>query len=213
MTMDKDKVFGFLDRAIEEGQLTIRALDVKLGALIAAVLAPLAAISRVFAHIESFYHLWPHWPLFLVNSVFLALWLLALTSFAMAIGAIDNPAIHIPNAKLYKGSFYGGDQYALSWVDAFLNRGVVVAKSDPAVFRKELPSTEEEFANELVFEHMKLMYIRDVKLHRLKWGFRFAVMWLILGICIFLSSRYLSVSEALINATGRLEKTTCLLAK
>lgn len=187
-----DSASAFLDRAIEENQLTIRAIDIKVTALLAAILAPLAAISRVFAHLENFYCIWPQWPMFAVNMIFLLLWWLALVCLVLAIGAIDNPAIHIPQVKQYRGSFYAGGLFNLTWVDAILNRSNVMARKNPENYMAELPRTPDEIVNELVFEQMKLAYIRDIKLNRLKWAFRFAGGWLFLGICIFLVSHYRS---------------------
>jgi hypothetical protein len=187
-----DNRLGFMHRAIEENQLNIRAIDVKIGALLAAVLLPLAATPRIFAHLENFYGLWPHWSMFVVNMAFLLMWLLALGCLVLAMTAIDNPAVHIPNVKLYKGSFYGGGLFKLSLVDALVNRADVIAAKRPVDYMSELPMTDQDIMGELTFEQMKLAYIRDVKMNRLKWGLRFAGIWLALGICIFLSSHYLA---------------------
>lgn len=187
-----DSRLEFIHRAVEENQLNIRAIDVKIGALLAAVLLPLAAVARIFAHLENFYGIWPHWSMFAINMAFLVSWLLALGCLVLAIAAIDNPAIHVPNVKLYKGSFYAGGMFRLSLTDALMNRPGVIATKSPADYMNELPTTDSEILSELAFEQMKLAYIRDVKMNRLKWGIRFAGAWLSLGICIFLSSHYLS---------------------
>jgi hypothetical protein len=186
-----DNRLDFLHRAVEENQLTIRAIDMKIGALLAALLLPLGAASRIFAHLEHFYRLWPHWPMFAVNSMFLVAWLLALGCLVLGIAAIDNPAAHIPHAKAYKGCFYGGGLFKLRLSDALVNLGDVMANKNPTDYMNQLPVTDLEILGELTFEQMKLVYIREMKFNRLKWGVRLAGVWLVLGICIFLSSHYL----------------------
>jgi len=64
-------------------------------------------------------------------------------------------------------------------------------KLDPQSFAAQLPANDTEMETELVFEQMKLAYIRDVKLNRLGWGLRFYLIWLALGISIILSSKHL----------------------
>jgi hypothetical protein len=179
-----------MHRAVEENQLNVRAIDVKIGALLAAVLLPLTAAARIFAHLENFYGMWPHWVTFAVNMLFLVAWLLALGCLVLAISALDNPAAHIPNSRLFAGTFYGGGLFKLSWVDALINRPGIIATKNPAQLVAALPVSDQNILDELVFENMKLAYIRDIKMNRLKWALRFAMLWLSLGICIFLSSHY-----------------------
>lgn len=181
----------FVSAAILDIQATIRAIDVKVAALLVGVLAPLANVSRVFSHLDRFGSLSPEWFFVLLAFLFLLSWLLALITLVNAIGAIDNPAQHIINTDGCRGCFYAGGLYSLNIVDAFLNRDIIKASKDPYSFSATLPANENEMEVELVFEQMKLAYIRDVKRNRLNWGLHFSVIWLVLGITIFLSSRYL----------------------
>lgn len=185
-----DNRLEFIHRAVEESHLNIRAIDVKIGALLTIVLLPLAATPRIFAHLENFYRIWSYWPAFAANMAFLLVWLLALGCLVLGISVIDNPAIHIPNLKAYKGSFYAGGLFNLSLTDALMNRGSVMAKINPVTFIDDIPDQDPAILAELAFEHMKLAYIRDMKMNRLKWGVRLAGCWLALGICIFLASHY-----------------------
>jgi hypothetical protein len=185
-----DNRLEFMHRAVEENQLNIRAIDVKIGALLAGILLPLTATPRIFAHLENFYQLLPHWSTFSINMGFLVSWLLTLGCLVLAISALDNPAAHIPNSRLFKGTFYAGGLFKLSWADALINRPGIMAIKNPSQVVSELPVSDQNILDELVFEHMKLAYIRDLKMNRLKWGLRFAMLWLSLGICIFLASHY-----------------------
>jgi hypothetical protein len=188
--MDNYKI-AFTQFAISDIQATIRAIDVKVGALLVLVLAPFSAISKVFYHIDKLCCCHPKFIFIVISVAFFATWLLALTSLVRAISALDNPACHIINSQTQKGTFYGGGLYIFGILDALFNRDIIKANKDVATFSKDIPCTEEDIALELVFEQMKVIYIRDIKANRLKWGIRFASSWLILGICIYLSSRYL----------------------
>lgn len=181
---------NFISAAIADTQSTIRATDVKVAAILVGVLAPLASTNRIFSHLEHFGLQSPRLFFMLLVIAFLLAWLMALITLARAIGAIDNPSHHIINTGNCKGTFYAGDLYSLGFLDAFFNRDIIRASKDPRSFAAQLPTNSTEIEVELVFEQMKLVYIRDAKLNRLKWGYCFSLIWLSLGIVIFLSSKY-----------------------
>ena len=181
---------AFLQAAITDVQATVRAIDVKVGALFVLVLAPFASLARVFAHVDKLCCRSPKYVFIALSVCFLASWFLALVSLVRAIGALDNPARHIPNSNNQKGTFYGGGLFDFNIIDAFFNRHNVKAKKDLDAFSTDIPTSIEEIEMELAFEHMKVVYIRDIKATRLKWGVRFATIWLILGSSIFFVSRY-----------------------
>lgn len=181
----------FMFAAIADTQATIRAIDIKVATLIVGVLAPLANTNRIFFHLDHVGLQSPQCLCMTIVVLFLLAWLLALAALVRAIGAIDNPSQHIINTGSCKGTFYRGGLYTLSIVDAFLDRDIIKASTDLPSCVAQIPATETEIENELVFEHMKLAFIRDVKLNRLKWGLRFALIWLALGIGIFLHSKYI----------------------
>lgn len=186
-----DKKTEFIAAAILDTQATIRAIDVKVAALLVAVLAPFANISRIFAHLGHVGTQSPRWIFLSLVVAFLVAWVLALVALVRAIGAIDNPSRHIINSDSITGAFYAGGLYSLGVVDVFLNRSIIKASADPRSFAARIPDNAEGIEHELVFEQMKLAYIRDVKLNRLNWGLRFSLLWFALGTGIFLSSKYL----------------------
>lgn len=181
---------AFIQAALSDVQATIRAIDVKVGALIVLVLAPFANISRVFAHVDKLCCRSPKLLFIAIAVCFFASWFLALASLVRAVGALDNPARHIVNATNQKGMFFGGGLFVFNIADAFLNRHGVKSKRDLVDFSKDIPSSVEDIEMELAFEQMKVIYIRDLKATRLKWGVRFATIWLLLGTSIFFISRY-----------------------
>lgn len=181
----------FVAAAIEDTQGTIRALDVKIGALLAAILVPLSATGRIFSHLSNFTKQSPQSGYVLIACLFLGAWFFTLFLLVKAIAAIDNPVVHIPNSLKRKGAFYGGGIFPLKVTDAFLNRSSVMARNGLDAFLQNIPATEEDILAELAFEQMKLIYIRDMKMLRLDWAIRFATGWVSLGIIIYLSSRYI----------------------
>lgn len=186
--MDKT---DFIKEAIKDTQGTIRAVDVKVGALLVGLLTPIANTHRVFAHID---HLVKHQPIcylsWVVVFLFVVTWLLALFALVRAISVTDDPRHHIINSGDLKGSFYGGSLYSPQFLDVFLERSILKASKDPKSYLDSLPSTPEDIEAELVFEHMKIVFIRQIKFNRLKWGLRLSLVWLTIGVIIYLWSRY-----------------------
>ncbi len=181
----------FVSASILDTQLTIRAIDVKVAALLVGILAPLHKTSRIFSHLDHFWSQSPRWIFATAVVLFILLWLFALASLVRAIGAVDNPSKHIINITNCRGTFYGEGLYKLGIFDVFVNRDIITASKDPKSFSDHLPTNEAEIELELVYEKLKLAYIRDIKIYRLNWGLRFSLMWLVIGIVIYLSSKYI----------------------
>jgi hypothetical protein len=186
-----DRKTEFIAAAILDTQATIRAIDVKIATLLVAILAPFANISRIFAHLGNIGNQSPRYIFLSIVVVFLILWILALVALVRAIGAIDNPSQHIINSDKITGAFYAGGLYSLKILDVFMNRKIVKSSTDPRSFAARIPNNVEGIEQELIFELMKIAYIRDIKLNRLNWGLRFSLLWFTLGTGIYLSSKYL----------------------
>jgi hypothetical protein len=189
--MDNLKI-SFMQSAVNDVQATIRAIDVKIGALLVLVLSPFANISKVFSHVDKLCCRPPKWLFIAIGIAFFTSWILALASLVRALGATNNPAAHIPGATNVKGAYFGGGLFSFGIIDTFFNRKNITAKKDLTAFVATLPANDDDVLRELAFEQMKVAYIRDLKANRLKWGFRFSVVWVAIGICIYLNSRYMS---------------------
>jgi len=186
--MDSRK--DFLIAAVSDAQANIRALDVKLAALLVAVLAPipmLPAISECFAGV---YARWGGICIGTVLVLFSASWVMAVLCYARSIGAISSPNQHILNGNTSNGAFYGPGIYSLSLLDTVVNRKAVVSAIDPSTHLQKMPATRDDIEREMAFEHLKLIYIRDIKLHRLSWGFRFSAVAATIGSLLFVTARY-----------------------
>lgn len=179
----------FLAGSIADMQATIRAVDVKVAALVVCLLAPLQNLHRVFKHLSHFTEWTIRWPAILVVVLFLATWIAAFVALVRAIAATGNPAEHIKGAEDANGSFFLPAQFGFSRIHAVVNPRKLVSRAAIADVQNNLP-TNENVEAALVFEQMKLAYIRDLKLFRLDWGLRLSLVWLVLGILIYVGSKF-----------------------
>ncbi|MEZ9873423.1 hypothetical protein AB4501_07455 [Vibrio sp. 10N.222.55.E8] len=178
-----DSKAQFISAAIADCQATIRATDVKVGALLAGLLVPFSQISYIWDILTELSGNLEHQA---VTFTFFGLWFIAICALVRTISAIDNPANHIVNESTCKGSFYSGGLYRFGFLDSLLNRGVIKANKDVANFAQSYPDTPDEIELELSFEHMKLIYIREIKLHRLKFAMNISAVCFMLWTCAFL---------------------------
>lgn len=184
-----DNKTAFIAGAILDIQSTIRAFDVKIGALLAALLIPFSNLGRICAHFQNIFQNYNQNLAILLLVLFFCMWVFSITSLIRGLSAIDNPAKHIVNSSNYKGSFYGANLYNFGFLDCFLNRTIIKANKDVSTFELDIPKSKNEIEGELVFEQLKLIYIREAKLHRLKWGINFASVWFVLGLISYVISK------------------------
>jgi len=180
----------FLTSSISDIQATIRAIDVKVAALLVVLLTPFQNLNRIFSHIDHFRSKPDNLILLIIVILFIFSWFISLVALVRAIGAIDNPSRHIINSSNCNGTYYGAGLYQLGFLDVFLNRDIIRASKDPQSLSALIPNNKQNIEIELVFEQMKLIYIRDIKINRLRYGGNFFSIWFILGVLIFISSRY-----------------------
>ncbi len=184
-----DRKSDFILSSIQDAQATIRSIDVKVAALLTGLLVPISSLGKIWNHLVHISSLTSNILAVLIGVIFLLFWLAAIVSLVRTLSAIDNPADHIINSSNYKGIFYGGGLFQFGWLDVLLNRSVIKANKDVVTFSQAYPDNEEEIISELSFEHMKLIYIREIKLHRFKSSLKIAFIWLILGMSIYLYSK------------------------
>lgn len=194
--MDKS---GFILAAINDTQSTIRATDAKVVAFLAGIFLPFSKVDRIWAHLEFIYNTHCHLLAYSLGVGFLVSWMLAIMLLVRAISAIDNPRDHIPDNLLKNGSFYAAGLYIFKPIDAIVNRSSVKTDASVSNFETHYPKDEERtdqaptipiIVEELAFEHMKLAYIREIKLYRLKCAFGVMHIWFVLGLSIYLVSKF-----------------------
>mgnify|MGYP001471599962 FL=1 len=184
-----DSKSTFILAAIHDAQSTIRSTDVKVATLLAGLIIPIASIDTMWGYWANISALTTTCIPDLIGIAFLVTWLLAFMSLVLTISAISNPASHIVNSNSQKGSFYGGKLFEFGWADMLLNRSTIRANKDIVAFYQDYPSTEDETILELAFEHLKLIYIRDIKLHRLRLSIKVLFVWPLLGFGIYFYSK------------------------
>ena len=169
-----DKI-EFLYKALDDIQGTIRAIDVKISFILAIVLAPLAVSPTI---IDSIIILkgdcWFVVPLILS----LILWGTALYLCLKALSSVGNPADKVFFGNLHKpsGLFFSGYLFAgtFNWKSLILNSSGLSKET----FEKQLGHYSSiDVEKELVFEQMKLCYIREIKMYRQFWIFRVVTVW------------------------------------
>ncbi|WP_315077569.1 hypothetical protein [Acinetobacter guillouiae] len=176
--MDKS---DFLQSAIQDTQQNIRAIDFKIGALLAGCIVPFPQIRTIFDFLNS-NNLW--WQQALAWLIF-AIWLISVLILLAALSAIGNPSKHINDGYCQKGTYFGAGLFKFNIINAFFRTDIRATKTTQRYY-DELNDQHFPFLKELAFEHLKLIYIRDLKLFRLKSAVSMMTCLIILGSISFL---------------------------
>jgi hypothetical protein len=179
-----DKKIEFVINSINDIQGTIRAIDAKFFGTIALFLLPLTEIDEIS---KAFKNLYTHGESLtsLVLIVLIIVWLIGIILSFTGIYSISNPSHSIcgvSEAKT-KGLFYQPNQFKLNFFSQFFS-GSVKSKQTLLEIIEETKLEENDRFNELVYEQIKLAYIRDVKITRQK----SATIFLLVTIILLLSS-------------------------
>lgn len=184
-----DDKINFIISAITDTQGTIRATDVKVGAMLAGMLVPIAIIENIWGYFVKLSSITPSWIAIIAGIAFFLMWILSIILLARTISAIDNPSKHIIHSSDYKGSFYGCGLFDFQIIDTIFNRPIIRANKDVQRFAGEYPDTLDAIISELSFEHLKLIYIRDIKLFRLGYSLKLAFSCLVIAVSVFFYSK------------------------
>jgi hypothetical protein len=110
----------FLNKSICDIQSTIRAVDVKAGFLIAILFTPLYGFDKLSPLLTTVFFESTFHAVLVISTV--ATWALAILTVLMTVSAISNPSRHVSGAAgSCRGSFYGGDLFAMNILDTFWN--------------------------------------------------------------------------------------------
>ncbi|WP_439840191.1 hypothetical protein [Aeromonas veronii] len=181
-----DEKISFIMSAINDAQATIRATDVKVGALLAGLLLPISYIGAIWDYALSDYT--PR-LLFIMICILFILWATSISILVKTISAVGNPAKNISGEEYSNGSFYGGELYKFTFKNALLNLNANKSSMSVQLFCNTYPSSQVDICLALSFEHMKLIYIRDIKLYRLDLALKTTVVFLLLGIETYILSK------------------------
>jgi hypothetical protein len=185
-----EELSKYLYASITDIQSTIRSIDTKISALLLILIFPLNNISKIANHVENFCSNLPWIVELPVIFLFAMSWVLSFFIGIIGLSAIDNPSKHIKKQTSFKGTYYSGNLYKMSPLDALYNRRDLKSSIEFNEHYSNFPARQQDIIRELVFEQMKLIYIRDVKLYRLKTIIRGIFAWLIAGTIIYICSRF-----------------------
>lgn len=191
MPNSQDNKVLFMLAAVGDIQATIRAIDVKAGALLTALLLPLASLGKIWNHLTAISASFHDFVGIIFGSLFFLLWLCVLFILVKIISPLDNPSCHVTNTNSCTGVFYSGHLYGgiFSFADYFFNGRIICASKSTSEFLEELPVSDDLLIKELAFEQMKLVYIRDIKLFRLNMALTLAGLWLLVSVVVYLFSK------------------------
>jgi len=182
----------FLYAAIADAQGTIRATDSKISVLMIILAIPLTKLGSIYRDCYALYSnenkCISNLSLILIF-IFFCLWILSFWSAIRALNPVDDPLDHIdgekPNGVFYSGGLFQPGFWAASFKCFTKSKKQIQHQLD------QLPSSAENLVKELTFEHMKLVYIRTIKLKRLGYAFDFGIAWVLIGGVLWLASLYL----------------------
>jgi hypothetical protein len=161
---------------VKDIQGTIRAIDAKMGILLAALAFPIKDVSDQFIQL--------HGSRLAPGSLILTA---AVISYALAIfvtiatvSGIGASHMHIQGAKKFN-TFYAGGLFKFKLLDSFFRRGEVLSSMSVSEFARIVPTKYADMIDGLSEEIISLAYIRDLKILRQRMAFILAAIALLLG--------------------------------
>lgn len=178
------KILTFLYASITDIQSTIRVIDTKVAVVLGVLVFPFTNLGKIYLNFAKLIQViecgWGQWALWFLIGLLCLSWIFAFTAAIRVIMAIHNPAFHVLSSQQPAGLFHSGGLYRTKLIDVFTTRKL---KSNYALedYIQKFSEGDEQIKEELVFEHMKLVYIRDIKLIRLRWAYLLTFSWLFFG--------------------------------
>jgi hypothetical protein len=181
----EDKRFEFLVASVSDIQNIIKAVDTKVGFLLVFLGIPVSGLSKIFNVFSALFVCYEFgwWKFFVLVYIFLFIlcWCLSFLTAIRVLTSIHNPNAHIKDAPENHGSFFVGGLFRMSYKELFITRKDLKSQISFVEFAQKSPQNKEQVISELIFEQMKLAYIRDIKIFRQNWAFLFTLIWLCVG--------------------------------
>jgi hypothetical protein len=173
----------FLYSAVADIQATIRATDVKLGFLFVVIFAPLTAVPVIaqFILINS-NNCYVLFPVLVIG----LLWLLSFVGLFNAVGALSPPATHVLG-DTGTGIYHGSGLFSVGLVDVFFNFPIKSNFSVAEVLNA-MPGSDDDLESEMIFELLKVSYIRDVKISRFMFSLKCTFLWIAIAMILMIYS-------------------------
>ena len=181
-----DRKEFFIYQSIVDTQATIRAMDVKIGFLFIIIFMPLAGIEKILDIAVEVFKKDSNF-IWMIVSIFM-LWLLSLGVLFRGVIATSNPSACVSGSEGVAGIFFNGGLYKLSFIDNFINLNAKSEKNISSCL-SDVPGDMDSAIKELMFELMKLAYIRDVKIKRFSFCVRLVLAWILLSVMTYITYR------------------------
>ncbi|GEM_PF-909466 len=165
---DEDGVINWGLEAVKDIQGTIRAIDSKIGILLAALAFPLKDVAQRFIAV----HEAGFAPSSVVFSMAICAYAIGVILSVLTLTGIGGSHFHAKGATDFN-TFYAGGLFPLNFMDAFISRKNVHSRMTVEDFSKKIPQTCNEMLLDISAEIMQLAYIRDLKILRQRYAFLF----------------------------------------
>ena len=159
----------FIKSSITDVQSTIRAIDAKIIALLFMTIIPITQIKVIYFSFSMIEQKTSFWSI-LILIILIVSWASSLTFSFLTLLGVKNPRQNIPNNGNFKGIYFGDNLFVLKFKKLF-NTKELTPNIDISVYIGQFEMGKDKLFKELVYEQMKLIYIRDIKFLRHKAAF------------------------------------------
>lgn len=161
----KKNRIDFLYASISDIQSTIRALDAKVLTILVLIILPMSQIGLLTTTFEKLRYCYCIFGSCLAI-LFIISWLISFTFFILSVLSIDNPAKKVNDDIGVQGLFYGSNIHRKRCLKDLLCFNFESSPFKLSEHAKRMQNIDVE--KELIYEQMKLVYIRDMKIRRQK---------------------------------------------
>lgn len=115
------------------------------------------------------------------------MWLVIVFILLAALSAIDNPSKHIADYSNQKGLYFSGGLFKFNlWNLLFRTKNFSTKTVQD--YKNEIDDPILDISQELSYEHLKLIYIRDLKIFRLRYATGLIFILILIGSISFISA-------------------------
>ena len=173
------RAFAFLIEAVKDIQGTIRAIDTKVGILLAVLAIPLPIVQTALHDVHA--HGATLTPANVLGALAFLAWVTAALVAIRALTGVGNASKHVRAEQPPDDLFYAGGQYRLAWIDALVTRDAPLSSRSIEDYAAAVPTAPEAVSLHLSFEVLSLAYIRDLKIFRQQFAFELSAAAIVLG--------------------------------
>ena len=181
------RAFAFLIEAVKDIQGTIRAIDTKVGILLAVLAIPLPLVQSALRDFHA--RGAAVTPANVVGGLAFLAWVVAALVAIRALTGVGNASKHVRAELPPDDLFYAGGQFRLRWIDALITRDAPLSARSIEDYAAAVPTDADAVNLHLSFEVLSLAYIRDLKIYRQKIAFELTAVTIVLGVFVLALSR------------------------